>query len=245
MGLLACGAGLRLSPTCHDSPALHGTLTFTKVPSGLNTWMRSLGRSQTYKRPSCDSSAQSHRIPELLRRRVVRIVAPQIHIIRFLSVRAPVPDQIALLIELQNGRSGEAAFRRPRILSRVDFLGVERAGAMDDPDMVVGIDRYADRLAQQPVVGQRLGPHRVHFKSRRLISTRCMNLQPSGTYSESNEFSGVPWHTHLPWGGRMVRLPSLTWADALVRAGPPGPATSPPYASPPPHPLSRTSAAPH
>ena len=66
---------------------------------------------------------------------------------------APVPDEIALLIELRNGWSRKAAFRGRRILSRLDFLGVERAGAMDNPDVVVGIDRYADRLAEQPVVG--------------------------------------------------------------------------------------------
>ena len=38
---------------------------------------------------------------------------------------------------------------------------------MDDPDVVLRIDREADRLAEDPVVGQRLGPQRIHFEPRR------------------------------------------------------------------------------
>ena len=39
---------------------------------------------------------------------------------------------------------------------------------MDDPDMVLRIDRDADRAPEQPVVGQRLRPHRIDLKNRHL-----------------------------------------------------------------------------
>jgi hypothetical protein len=49
----------------------------------------------------------------------------------------------------------------------VDFTGFERAGAMDDPHMVVRIYGHADGLAEDPVVRERLGPHRIDFKPGR------------------------------------------------------------------------------
>ena len=44
------------------------------------------------------------------------------------------------------------------------FEGVR---TMNDPDMALGIHRHADGGAHHPVIGQRLGPHRVHFKPGR------------------------------------------------------------------------------
>jgi hypothetical protein len=38
---------------------------------------------------------------------------------------------------------------------------------MKNPNMVLGIHRYADGFTEDPVIGQRLGPQRVHFKSGR------------------------------------------------------------------------------
>ena len=82
---------------------------------------------------------------------------------------APVADQIARLIELEHGRRGRAALRdRRRIGVACTSPGFERAGAMNDPDVILRIDRYADRLAEDPMIGQRLRPQRVHFESRRL-----------------------------------------------------------------------------
>src|SRR4051812_44809564 len=40
--------------------------------------------------------------------------------------------------------------------------------AMDDPDMVLLIHPQSDGPAQQPVIGQRLGPQRIDFEHRRL-----------------------------------------------------------------------------
>jgi hypothetical protein len=39
---------------------------------------------------------------------------------------------------------------------------------MDDPDMVLGIDGYADGLTLEPMVRQRLGPQRIHLEHGRL-----------------------------------------------------------------------------
>ena len=80
---------------------------------------------------------------------------------------APVADQIAFLIELKNRRRGRAALRDGRIGGGMLFAGFERTDAMDDPDVILRVGRNADGLAENPVVGQRLGPERIHFKARR------------------------------------------------------------------------------
>ena len=41
-------------------------------------------------------------------------------------------------------------------------------GPVHDPDVVLRVDADADRLAEDPVVRQRLGPERIHFEPRRL-----------------------------------------------------------------------------
>src|SRR2546427_7356600 len=61
---------------------------------------------------------------------------------------------------------------------------------MDDPDMILSIDRYADRLTEKPIVRQRFGPQRVHFKHWHL---NCGSLDSGiffehrGPKPESNE----------------------------------------------------------
>src|SRR5262249_48223063 len=47
--------------------------------------------------------------------------------------------------------------------------------AMDDPDVVLLVGPDADRPAQQPVVGKRLGPERIDLVSRRL-DARALRL---------------------------------------------------------------------
>ena len=37
---------------------------------------------------------------------------------------------------------------------------------MHDVDMIPGVDGYADRAPEQPLVGQGLRPERIHFKMR-------------------------------------------------------------------------------
>ena len=38
---------------------------------------------------------------------------------------------------------------------------------MDDPEVILRVDAEADRLAHDPMIGQRLGPHRIDFELRR------------------------------------------------------------------------------
>src|SRR5258708_25104865 len=52
--------------------------------------------------------------------------------------------------------------------------------------MVLAIHRHANRLAENPMVWQWLGPHGVHFKPRGLHSSRRLNHGPVLEYSGSN-----------------------------------------------------------
>ena len=69
--------------------------SFTNVPSGLKTWIRSFARSQTYSKPSLESSAQCTGIAELLRGRSIRIVVAKVGVVGFVAVGAPVPLVLA------------------------------------------------------------------------------------------------------------------------------------------------------
>ena len=81
---------------------------------------------------------------------------------------APALDEVAVGVELHDRRRRRAAFVARR-LQRGAFLVVgERARPLQHPDMVVGIDGDARHLAQQPVVGQRLGPERIDLELRRV-----------------------------------------------------------------------------
>src|SRR6516225_8484191 len=83
---------------------------------------------------------------------------------------APAPDEISFLIELQNGRSSRAALRYGRVRRGVQFAALERALPMNDPDVVLTVDRHADGHAEEPVIRQRLRPKGIDFKHRRLNS---------------------------------------------------------------------------
>ena len=87
-----------------------------------------------------------------------------------LARTAPVADQVAVRIELEHRRRRNAALGERRILRGADL--VDRAeGAwrvpVDDPDVIAGVDRDADRRAEDPVVRQRLGPERIDLEARR------------------------------------------------------------------------------
>jgi len=75
-----------------------------------------------------------------------------------------VLDEFSLLIEREHGRSGRAARSGRRILHAVGLLRFERARAMHDPDVVLGVHGDADCLADHPVIRERLRPHRIHFE---------------------------------------------------------------------------------
>src|SRR5882762_4879416 len=104
-----------------------------------------------------------------------------------LAGTAPVFQEVAGLIEFKNGRRGHAAIRSGWIRVAVGFLRLERATAMNDPDVVLRVHRYADRHADHPMVRQRLRPHRVHLKHGRLDAGGLhggLSLQHDRSYSE-------------------------------------------------------------
>ena len=108
---------------------------------------------------------------------------------------APGAQQLAVGIELQNGRSGFAAIRdgaiRAHLAESVDrlalLIGGARHGAFEsglvvghgarpvvDPDMVMLVDIEPAYLAEKPVVRQRLRPCGIDDETRRLAGARCV-----------------------------------------------------------------------
>src|SRR5207237_4825118 len=54
------------------------------------------------------------------------------------------------------------------LVVRRRFSGsIDAVGPMDDPDVIVGVDAETDRLAQIPMIRQRLGEQRVDFEPGR------------------------------------------------------------------------------
>jgi hypothetical protein len=82
-------------------------------------------------------------------------------------------QKIARLIEFQNRRRGRTALRGRWSRSGMYLAGFQRSGAMNDPHMILGIHRHADGLAQNPMIGQRLGPQGIHFEARSVHSRAC------------------------------------------------------------------------
>ena len=79
----------------------------------------------------------------------------------------PALDQVAGLVEGEHaGRAGAAVAGLQ--LERLLVGGQGVGAAVDDPDVVAGVDPHADGVAEHPVVRQRLGPERVDLVARRL-----------------------------------------------------------------------------
>jgi hypothetical protein len=57
--------------------------------------------------------------------------------------------------------------RGGRIGGGVLLAGFERTGAVDDPHVILRVDGDADGLAEDPVVGEGLGPEGIDFETRR------------------------------------------------------------------------------
>ena len=75
-------------------------------------------------------------------------------------------------VEFHDRRRGHAAFRPRRVLRRALLVLGQRTRPMNDPDMVLRIDRDAADLAHDPVVGQRLGPERIDLEFRDIAGLR-------------------------------------------------------------------------
>ena len=81
---------------------------------------------------------------------------------------APAPEQLAVGGELQHRRRRDAAARLGRILLRALLVVDQRRRPVDDPDVVLAVDGDAGDLAEDPFVGQGLGPERINGELGRL-----------------------------------------------------------------------------
>ena len=74
------------------------------------------------------------------------------------SWTTPGPDQIALGIELENGRCREAALLRNWRIECRGHLVIRQVPTVNDPNVIARVHRYADRRPEQPMIRKRLGP---------------------------------------------------------------------------------------
>jgi hypothetical protein len=76
-------------------------------------------------------------------------------------------DHVAGRVEGDDRRCGAATDRNRGIELGAFLIVVQgRAAAMNDPDIVLVVDRDADRHAEQRFVGERLRPQRIDLKDR-------------------------------------------------------------------------------
>ena len=78
----------------------------------------------------------------------------------------PGPDQVALGIELENGRCREAALLGTGRIEGREYLVGRQIPSMDDPNVIPRVYPQADRRAEQPMIRQRLRPERIHLEHR-------------------------------------------------------------------------------
>jgi hypothetical protein len=78
-----------------------------------------------------------------------------------------VADDLAGGIELEHGRRLHAAGGGRRVLAGGGFVRAEQVVAVDDPHVILRIDRETDDLTQHPMVGKGLRPERVDLEPRR------------------------------------------------------------------------------
>src|SRR5215467_9863019 len=141
---------------------------------------------------------------------------------------APGVDLIALRIEREHRRGRLAAVCGWRIELRALLVVVQRrSAAMDDPQVVLGVDRSTDGHAEQRLSRERLRPHRVDLEHRDLdhVLLRGRNpLQHEYPDADSNDAGDERRAGCEIPKMRMLghfNLPDLSWLDARtnLRAG--------------------------
>src|SRR5207237_3634720 len=115
---------------------------------------------------------------------------------------APVTQQIALGIELHHRRRRLAAFVFGRVFLRA-FLVVEQGrGTMQDPDVIVGADRDAGDLSQDPVLWKRLWPERLGLEGGRSFGLGALLSECGSQSAEPRQYDhhreNAP-HRRLPF----------------------------------------------
>ena len=95
---------------------------------------------------------------------------------------APTVEQVAVGVELENRRRRVAALGQRRVLRQARLVGVEAAGALDEPDMVVHVHRDPGDFPDQPVVGEDrpVGIHLGHF---RMLEVRVVHRRSARPFA--------------------------------------------------------------
>src|ERR1700677_94488 len=78
----------------------------------------------------------------------------------------PATEEVSFLVELEHWRRGHTALGGWGIRRGPDFHLLERVRAMNDPYVIVSIDGHPCDVSQNPMIRERLRPHRVNFESR-------------------------------------------------------------------------------
>jgi hypothetical protein len=148
---------------------------------------------------------------------------------------APISQQVSFLVEFQDRRRGRAALGLRRILGRAFFVVEQGRGAMDDPDVIVAIDRNARDLPEDPIAGQRLRPERLRLefrdagRVRRLPHRRRRLLgksRPGQTRNDGGKLQRLEQHGHEPSSrqGRLFVPGDRTPEKLVVKKSTTGPA---------------------
>ena len=102
-------------------------------------------------------------VVEVVDENAVLVVRPLVAV----AGTAPRLDDVALLVELDSppapARSTRTSAGRP---PRAALTVGQRPGPVQHPDVVARVDRHADDVAEQPLVGERLRPEGVDLEHR-------------------------------------------------------------------------------
>ena len=95
---------------------------------------------------------------------------------------SPTVEQVPVGVELEHRRRRVAARGNRRVLHEPGLVGVQAAGPMDEPDVVVQVHRDPADFPDQPVVGKH-GPRRIHRRGLGVLVVRIVGRCPARPFS--------------------------------------------------------------
>ena len=138
---------------------------------------------------------------------------------------APGLDDVAFLVELDHRRRGDAALRGRRVGRGAALALGQRPRPVQHPDVVARVDRHADDVTEQPLVGKRLRPEWIHLQllSRHgvlghegAVERAVPKAERDTARDEGRRHPRLmfPLHRYLPGSNR-----GSPWKDARFRLG--------------------------
>ena len=103
-----------------------------------------------------------------------------------MSGPAPRPQQRSILIKFEH--------RRRRTPDRTRLVRLQGRRPMDDPHMIAPVDGYADDGADDPVIGERLRPIRIHVERRDGRKGRTHGGDRRGGVNEDGKYEAAYRH---------------------------------------------------